>query len=111
MSQPDTVPDPPGPASPAAPRRVVPYLIVNGAQAAIAWYSATFAGVLKDGAITMPDGRIGHAEMDFGGAVVYLADESPESPVAAPRPGERATVSLTLDVPDLDTVVHRVTAD
>ncbi len=98
---------PAGTSSPTGPRRVVPYLIVHGAQGAIPWYTSTFTGVLRDGTITMPDGRIGHAELDFGGAVVYLADESPESLVAAPRPGERATVSLSLEVPDLDAVVHR----
>ena len=35
----------------------------------------------------MPDGRIGHAELDFGGALMMLADEFPDIGHAAPRPG------------------------
>ena len=35
----------------------------------------------------MPDGRIGHAELDFGGALVMLADEFPDIGHTAPRPG------------------------
>jgi uncharacterized glyoxalase superfamily protein PhnB len=57
----------------------------------------------------MPDGRIGHAELEIAGGVVYLADAHPEIGVTAPRPGE-ATVSLMLPVHDADVVRARALA-
>jgi predicted enzyme related to lactoylglutathione lyase len=89
---------------------IVPYLIVDGARRAVAWYVAALGATARGDVITMPDGRIGHAELELRGSVVYLADESPESDVAAPRPGAGATVSLTFAVPDVDGAVERAVA-
>ena len=50
----------------------------------------------------MADGRVGHAELELGASALFLADESPESHVAAPRPGADATVSLVVEMPDVD---------
>ncbi len=55
----------------------------------------------------MGDGRVGHAELELSGGVFYLADESPESAVAAPASGEGARVSLTAEVLDVDATVER----
>ena len=59
----------------------------------------------------MPDGRVGHAELEVGGARLFLADEPteavPGSHVAAPAPGAPATVSLLVEVGDVDAVVAR----
>jgi len=55
----------------------------------------------------MEDGRIGHAELELAGGVFYLADESPSSRVAAPRTGDDATVSVVVQVPQVDAVVRR----
>jgi predicted enzyme related to lactoylglutathione lyase len=57
--------------------------------------------------MVMEDGRIGHSELRIGGGTFYLADESPVSDVAAPRPGDAATVSLALSVPDVDQLAER----
>ena len=43
-----------------------------------------------------------HGQIELRGGVFYLADESPESDVAAPDPGEAARVSLTAEVVDVD---------
>ena len=59
----------------------------------------------------MPDGRIGHAELDFGGALLILADEFPEIGHTAPRPGAGASVTLHLEVADVDAVVARAVDD
>jgi predicted enzyme related to lactoylglutathione lyase len=54
----------------------------------------------------MPDGRIGHAELDLGdGATMMLADEYPEIGVTAPTPDHGAAVTLYLNVRDVDTTL------
>jgi predicted enzyme related to lactoylglutathione lyase len=58
----------------------------------------------------MPDGRIGHAELEIGGGLLMLADEHPELGVVAPSPGQGATVTLHLSVPDVDAVAARAVA-
>jgi predicted enzyme related to lactoylglutathione lyase len=84
----------------------VPYLAVADARAAIDWYTDVFGARLIGEPIVMPDGRIGHAELEISDGVLYLADEHPEIGVTAPRPGE-ATVSLMLPVSDADEVRAR----
>jgi uncharacterized glyoxalase superfamily protein PhnB len=100
-----------GAASSVAARRssgrVVPYLIVGEARRALDWYVSAFGAVRRGEPITMADGRVGHAELELNGSALYLADESPESHVAAPRPGADATVSLVVEVPDVDRSVER----
>ena len=98
-------PTPTGPAS-----EVVPYLIVADARRAVAWYGEIFGAVTRGEAILMPGGRVGHVELVFGRTPVFLADEPPGPvpgvDVAAPRPGAPATVSLVVEVPDVDSVVE-----
>jgi uncharacterized glyoxalase superfamily protein PhnB len=89
---------------------VVPHLIVAGARRAIDWYVSALGARPHGEVIAMADGRIGHAELVLSGSMVYLADESPESNVVAPRPGAGATVSLTLEVSDVDAMVERALA-
>ena len=96
---------------PASPGGVVPYLIVGQGRRALDWYVSALGATTRGEVITMADGRIGHAELELMGSVLYVADESPESHVAAPRPGSDATVSLTLEVPDVDGSVDRALAE
>jgi predicted enzyme related to lactoylglutathione lyase len=55
----------------------------------------------------MPDGRVGHAEVEIEGGLLMLADEHPELGVVAPRPGEGAAVTLHLTVADVDRATRR----
>ena len=87
----------------------VPYLAVGDARAAIDWYVDVFEAQLADAPIVMPDGRIGHCDLEIAGGHLYLADEHPEIGVTAPRQGE-STVSLMLPVADADTVRQRAMA-
>ncbi len=89
---------------------VVPYLIVADARRAIDWYTDALGARMRGAPMVMPDQRIGHSELDFGGGVVYVADESPASHVAAPRRGEPSAVSLTVQVLDVDAAVERAVA-
>lgn len=90
--------------------RIVPYLLVEGAAAAIDFYVAAF-GAEERYRLPMPDGRIGHAEIVVGGATVYLADV----PADADRSGDPlqlggTTVLLHRYVDDCDAAVHRAEA-
>jgi uncharacterized glyoxalase superfamily protein PhnB len=88
---------------------ITPYLAVAGARAAIAWYERAFGARLTGEPIVMPDGRIGHSELDIGGALVMLSDEHPGIGVSAPVAGQ-ASVTLYLEVADADESAARATA-
>lgn len=95
------------PAAMASPRSaVVPYLTVPDARAAIAWYVDALGAVEIGAPIVMDDGRIGHAELELAGGVLYLADEYPEIGLKAPSP-QANSVSLMLSVPDTDAALER----
>jgi predicted enzyme related to lactoylglutathione lyase len=81
---------------------VIPYLAVADAHRALAWYAEVLGARPRGEPIVMPDGRIGHAELELGGTVVMLSDEHPEIGVAAPVPGQGSPVTLHLAVADVD---------
>ena len=58
------------------PRGVTPYLIVDGAAAAIDWYRQIF-GAEEVERMTGGAGRIAHAELRIGPSSVFVADEHP----------------------------------
>jgi PhnB protein len=82
---------------------LAPYLSVKNAQAAIEFYKQVFnaAEVLR---LTMPDGRIGHAEIKIEGSTVMLADEFPEMGFVSPLAlgDQRPPVAVHLYVADVD---------
>ncbi len=106
LTEPDT-PAAPATTAAAAPHGVVPFLAVADARSAIEWYVDAFGAELRGEPYVMPDGRIGHSELWIGGGPFHVADESPASHVAAPRPGADATVTLGADVPDVDALITR----
>ena len=55
---------------------VTPYLIVDGAAAAIDWYRDAF-GAVEVARMTGGAGRIAHAELRIGPSSIFLADEHP----------------------------------
>jgi PhnB protein len=83
--------------------RIVPYLCVRGAAAAITFYGKVF-GATERMRMAEPDGRIGHAEIQIGSAVIMLSDEFPDLGVRAPRTVGGTPVTLNLYVEDVDTV-------
>src|SRR5262249_41950718 len=92
----------------AAPPRpaALPYLAVANAREAIAWYIDTFGATVVGEMYEMDDGRIGHAELQIGDGVLYLADEYPELGMKAPSP-QATSVSLMLHVADTDATLQR----
>jgi uncharacterized glyoxalase superfamily protein PhnB/DNA-directed RNA polymerase specialized sigma24 family protein len=101
----------PRPTPAAAPvTGVVPYLAVADARRALEWYVEAFAARHRGEPIVMPDGRVGHAELEIAGGVLMLADEFPDIGVAAPRRGESASVTLHISVDDVDALTRRAVA-
>jgi predicted enzyme related to lactoylglutathione lyase len=94
--------EPPAPAEDRG--AAIPYLAVRGARQALDWYARVLGARLRGEPIVMPDGRVGHAELELAHGVIYLADEHPEIGVTAPDPGG-VPVSLVLDVADVDAVI------
>lgn len=86
--------------------QVVPYLCVEGAGAAIEFYRAVF-GATERMRMAEPDGRIGHAEVEIGTAVIMLSDEFPDLGVLAPKSVGGTPVTMNLYVEDVDEVYQR----
>ena len=80
---------------------VFPYLIVRDAPAAIRFYQRAF-GATEKFRLTEPSGRVGHAELDFGGTVLMFADEFPEFGVVGPQSLGGTTFAIHLHVDDAD---------
>jgi predicted enzyme related to lactoylglutathione lyase len=97
-------------APPISSAAITPYLAVRGARSALDWYGQALGASLRGEPIVMGDGRIGHAELDVRGATLFLSEEHPEIGVAAPEPGAGASVTLHLEVPDVDAAIRRAVA-
>ncbi|THV26428.1 VOC family protein [Glycomyces paridis] len=83
--------------------RVTPYLHVDGAADAIAFYTQVL-GATERARMGEPDGRIGHAELSIGDSIIMLADEFPDLDVRGPRHFGGTPVSLHVYVEDVDAV-------
>jgi PhnB protein len=57
-------------------KAVTPYLIIDGADAAIDWYQRVF-GATEVTRVTGGAGRIAHAELRMGPSPIFVADEHP----------------------------------
>jgi PhnB protein len=86
--------------------QVVPYLCVNGAAAAIQFYSQVF-GATERLRMPGPDDTIGHAELQLGDSVIMLSDEFLEMNVRSPKTIGGSPVTLSVYVEDVDAVVER----
>jgi PhnB protein len=89
--------------------RVIPYLSVEGADAAIAFYTSAFGfeeRVRMDG----PEGKVVHAELGLGNALVMLADTFPDMGGRSPQQVGGTPVGLMVYVEDVD-ATHRRALD
>jgi PhnB protein len=89
--------------------RLMPYLIVDDAEAAIAFYGDVL-GATERMRMPGPDGRIGHAELNVGDSVLMLADENPEMGIRAPRRIGENPVMMYVYVDDVDRAFERALA-
>jgi uncharacterized glyoxalase superfamily protein PhnB len=83
-----------------------PYLHVRNAAQAIEFYVNAF-GAKEKFRLTEPSGRIGHAELDFNGTVLMLADEYPEYDIKGPQTLGGASITLHIHVDNADEMIQR----
>jgi PhnB protein len=86
--------------------RVMPYLCVDGASAAIDFYSAVF-GATERMRMPAPDGKLAHAELQLGDSVVALSDEYPELGARSPKAFGGSPVTMSVYVEDVDAIFER----
>ena len=86
--------------------RVTPYLIVDGAAAAIDFYTKVF-GARERMRMPGPDGKIGHAELEIGNSLIMLADEFPDMGHRGPKTVGGTPVTINIYVEDVDDVFER----
>ncbi len=88
---------------------VFAYLCVADAARAIDFYARAF-GAAEKFRLVEPGGRVGHAELDFGGTTVMVCDEYPEMNIRGPQPGAPTSVTIHLHVDDADAAIERAVA-
>ncbi len=105
------------PAPPAAARptpqpvpqgypRLSPYLCVDGAAAAIAFYASVFGAETRM-RLDAPDGTVAHAELAIGPSLVMLGDPFPGMGFQPPGVFGGTPVTLHLYVADVDATVAK----
>lgn len=85
---------------------LTPFLCVDGASAAIDFYTSVFGATLVD-RMDGPNGTVAHAELDFGNGRLQLGDPAEAYQIAAPDVGAPATHSIAVYCEDVDAVVSR----
>jgi len=85
---------------------VTPYLIIEGAGEAIAFYARAF-GAKELFRFPTPDGKIGHAEIKIGDSPIMLADAYPAMGYKSPKSLGGSPVSLMIYVEDVDSVFNQ----
>jgi PhnB protein len=83
--------------------RVMPYLCVDGAAEAIEFYTKVLGGQERM-RMPGPDGKLGHAEIEIGDAVIMLADEAPQMEFRSPKTIGGTPVTIHVYVEDADAV-------
>ena len=95
-------------AIPEGYHSVTPYLVIDGAAAAIDYYKEAFGASelfrMDHG------GKIGHAEIKIGDSPIMLADEFPEMGHVGPKKLGGSPVGIMIYVDDVDTIYNRAIA-
>ena len=89
---------------------LIPHLVVKGGAAAIDYYKAAL-GAVELGRVPTEDGRLMHATLKIGDAILMLCDDFPEYCGGVSRaPNGPSPVTLHLCVPCADTAIERAAA-
>jgi PhnB protein len=88
---------------------VTPFLVVSDAARAMEFYKVAF-GAKERMRMAGPGGKIVHAEMTIGDAVIMVADEFPEWGNLSPESLNGSPVRMALYVEDVDDVASRAVA-
>src|SRR5919106_1337054 len=91
-------------------KAVTPYLIIDGADAAIDWYRRVF-GASEVTRMTGGAGRIGHAELRIGPSSIFVADEHPHyEAIVGPAKVGGTPVYLDIETDDVAGLHDRAVA-
>jgi PhnB protein len=82
---------------------ITPYLTVKDAKRAIDFYKRAF-GARERVIMPTPDGKVAHAELQFGDSIIMLGEECPERGCKSPETLEGSSVGLAFYVEDADSV-------
>lgn len=88
---------------------LTPFLVINGASAAIDFYTSVFGAEVVE-RMDGPDNLVAHAELDFGNGRLQLSDPNPTFGLSAPEVSDSVTHSIVLYCADADAVVARADA-
>ena len=88
-------------AAPAGYNTLQPYIIVSNAAEAMRFYARAF-GATERMCMKSPEGKVIHAELQFGDSVLMLADEHPEIGACAPPHFGGSPVNLMIYVENCD---------
>ena len=88
---------------------LAPYLAVRDAAKAIDFYRRAF-GATEKGRTLMPDGKIGHAEVQIEDSRIMLSDEFPDYGAVSPETLGGTPVSVLLNVQDVDGLAAQAVA-
>jgi PhnB protein len=80
---------------------LTPHITCRGAAKAIDFYKKAF-GAEEMMRLPMPDGRLMHAAVRINGTLVMMNDEMPEHGALSPLALKGTSVTLHLNVPDVD---------
>jgi PhnB protein len=86
-----------------------PYLCVKQAAKAIEFYKKAF-GAVERWRLTDADGKVSHAEIKVGDALIMISDEYPEINVLSPESIGGSPVMIVLDVEDVDALFNQAVA-
>lgn len=82
------------------------YLNVTNCVEAIEFYKKAF-NAIEELSLTMPNGKVAHAEINIEGSLLMLAEENPEWGTHSPKSLGGSPVTLSLYVKDVDSVFNK----
>ncbi|MDR6845782.1 VOC family protein [Flavobacterium granuli] len=82
------------------------YITIDGCSDAIEFYKKAF-GATEKGRLLMPDGKIGHAEIDIEGTLLMMADENADWGTKGPLSLGGNPMSFGLYVKDADAAFQK----
>jgi PhnB protein len=82
--------------------KITPYLRIRGAADALDFYARAFGASEEMRLVENPGGRIGHAQIRIGDALVMLSDEYPELGILGPQSLGGTSVGIAVEVDDVD---------
>lgn len=84
---------------------LIPYLLVSDAPAAVSFYEKVFDAKPRL-SLKMPDGKIGHAELELGDGLIMLAEAGTDPNMSAPDKNSSGRSTL-IYLPDIDAAIAR----